>query len=72
MYPRTGDWGRMSHKTIAVGTIIVAVSAVTLTVFLSETYMAFESINPIAALTASIVVIAGLVWLKKTNNKVKP
>lgn len=58
---------QVSHKTLAVSTVIIVVTLVTLAVFLAETYATLESINPIAAVAAAIVVVAGLVWFKKTN-----
>jgi len=56
----------VSHKTIAVSTIIV-VSLVTLTAIYAESYAALQSINPVAVFAAAAVVVIGLVWFKKAS-----
>ncbi len=56
----------MSHKTIAVSTIIV-VTFVTLTALLTESYAVLQSINPIAVLAAAAVIVIGLAWFKKAS-----
>ncbi|MGA3112431.1 MAG: hypothetical protein ABSE15_10465 [Candidatus Bathyarchaeia archaeon] len=56
----------MSHKTIAVSTVIV-VSLVTLSALFAESYTAFQSINPVAVLAAAAVFVIGLVWFKKAS-----
>jgi len=56
----------MSHKTIAVGTVII-VSIVTLAALLAESYAVLQSINPVAVLAAATVVVIGLVWFRKAS-----
>ena len=56
----------MSHKTIAVSTIII-VSLVTLAALFAESYAVLQSINPVAVLAAATVVVIGLVWFKKAS-----
>ena len=56
----------MSHKAIAVSTIIV-ISFVTLTALFAESYAALQSINPIAVIAAAAVIVIGLAWFKKAS-----
>lgn len=57
----------MSNKTVAVSTAIIIISMVTAAVLRAKTDATLPTINPIAALAAVMVVIAGLVWFKKTS-----
>ena len=57
----------MSHKNLAIGTVVIFFF-LTLTAFLTTSYSAIETINPIAALTAITVAIVGIAWFKKTSN----
>ena len=56
----------MSHKAIALSTIIV-ISLVTLTALFAESYAALQSMDPVAVLAAAAVVVIGLAWFKKAN-----
>jgi hypothetical protein len=56
----------MSHKTIAVSTVII-VSIVALAALLAESYAVLQSINPVAVLAAAAVVVIGLVWFRKAS-----
>jgi hypothetical protein len=56
----------VSHKTIAVSTVII-VSLVTLAALFAESYAALQTINPIAVLAAAAVVVIGLIWFKKAS-----
>ena len=58
----------MSHRSLAIGTVVILVSFVTLTVFLITSYTALQAINPLAALTATVVAVIGIAWFKKTRN----
>jgi len=56
----------MSHKTIAVSTAIIVITLVTLAMLSAETYVNLQTINPVAAIAAAVVVVIGLVWFKRT------
>jgi len=57
----------LSSKIIALGTVIIVISLVTLAALSAEIYATLQSINPIAALAAVIVAVAGLIWFRKTR-----
>ncbi len=57
----------MSRKNLAMGTVVIFFF-IALTAFLTTSYSAIETINPIAALTAITVAIIGIAWFKKTSN----
>ena len=56
----------MSNKTIAVGTVIIVISFITIAVLFVETYATLQTFNPVAVLAAITVALIGLVWFKKT------
>jgi hypothetical protein len=56
----------VSNKTIAISTVIIAISLATLIALFAETYATLQNINPVAAIAAATVVLIGLVWFKKT------
>jgi hypothetical protein len=58
----------LSHKNLAIGTAVILVSFITLMAFLTTSYSAIETINPIGALTAITVAIIGIAWFKKASN----
>ncbi|HLN89575.1 MAG TPA: hypothetical protein VK253_05870 [Candidatus Binatia bacterium] len=58
----------MSHRNLAIGTVVILVSFVTLTVLLITSYTKLQAINPVAALTATVVAVIGISWFKKTRN----
>jgi hypothetical protein len=58
----------MGNKNIAIGTVLVLVSIVTIAL-VAETFLTLQGINPIAALAAVTVAVIGIAWFKKT---VKP
>ena len=58
----------MNRKYVAIGGILLFFSVVaSLTVF-TTAYTALQSINPVAAIAAIIIVLIGVVWLKKSNS----
>jgi heme/copper-type cytochrome/quinol oxidase subunit 2 len=57
----------LSNKTIAVGTVIIAISLITLAALSAEVYATLQSINPVAAAAAVAVAVIGLIWFKKTS-----
>ena len=57
----------MSNRNIAIGTAIILFSTITITL-ISETYLALQGINPLAAIAALTVAIIGVAWFKKTAN----
>jgi len=59
----------LTFKILALGTVIVIVSVVTVAAFSAETYAALRSFNPLATLAAVAVGLAGLVWFKKTSKQ---
>ncbi len=58
----------MNHKNLALGTIVILVSFITLLAFLVTSYTVLQAINPIAALTAITVAVIGIAWFKKTSS----
>lgn len=58
----------MSHKKLALGTVAILVSATATTALLVTSFLAIETINPIAAATAATVAVIGIVWFKKTSH----
>ena len=59
----------MGHKNLAIGTAAILVFSISLTVVLTTSYSALETINPIATLIAITVAIIGILWLKKHVNR---
>ncbi len=57
----------LSHKNLALGSLVVVVSFIVVIAFLAAFYTALQAINPIAAVTAITVALIGAVWFKKTN-----
>jgi hypothetical protein len=57
----------LSNKTIAVSTVIIIISLITLAVLSAEIYATLQSINLIAATAAVAVAVIGLIWFKKTS-----
>ncbi len=55
----------MSNKTLALGTVVVLVSIVAVTLVVGAGLM-LQAINPLAALAAVAVALVGLAWFKKT------
>jgi hypothetical protein len=58
---------RLSTKNIAIGAVIL-VSIISFISLLGETYIALQSINPIAIIAAVTVAFIGIIWFKKTTN----
>jgi hypothetical protein len=56
----------LSNKNLAIGTLIVLVCFAA-AALVAETYLALQTVNPIAALAAIIVAFIGIAWLKKTT-----
>ena len=50
----------MGHKNLAIGTAAILVFSISLTVVLTTSYSALETINPIATLIAITVAIIGI------------
>jgi len=63
---KQGVEAEVSRKAIAVSTVIIVISLLTLVMLSTETYMNLQTINPAAAIAAVVVVVIGLVWFKKT------
>ncbi len=63
---KQGVEAEVSRKAIAVSTVIIVISLLTLVMLSTETYMNLQTINPAAAIAAAVVVVIGLVWFKKT------
>lgn len=57
----------MSHRNLAIGTLLLLVSFIAIATFLTTTSL-LQTINPIAALTAFTVALIGIVWFKKTKS----
>ena len=58
----------MNRKYVAIGGILLFFSVVaSLTVF-TAAYATLQSINPAAAIAAIMIVVIGVVWLKKSNS----
>jgi hypothetical protein len=56
----------MSHKSLAIGTVLVLVSLLAVVTFLATTSI-MQAINPVAALTALTVALIGIVWFRKAS-----
>jgi len=63
---KQGVEAEVSRKAIAISTVIIVISLLTLVMLSTETYMNLQTINPAAAIAAAVVVVIGLVWFKKT------
>jgi hypothetical protein len=57
----------VSSKNIAISAVILF-SIITFITLLGETYMALQSINPVAIIAAITVAFIGIIWFKKTTN----
>ena len=57
----------LDNKTVAFGTLILIISLVALTVLSAEICATLQSVNPVAALAAVVVVVIGLIWFKRTS-----
>jgi heme/copper-type cytochrome/quinol oxidase subunit 2 len=57
----------LSNKTIAVSTVIIIISLVTLAALSAEIYARLQTINPVAAIVAVAVAVVGIIWFKKTT-----
>jgi hypothetical protein len=58
----------MSNKRLVVGTGVGVFTIIVLVVLMGFSFLASETINPFAALAATVVAIVGFVWFKKTSN----
>jgi hypothetical protein len=58
----------LSHKKLAISSIVVSVSLLAVVVFLATCSSALQAINPIAALTAVAVAVIGFAWFKKSSS----
>ena len=56
----------MSHRNLALGTVIIVITLVAFTLLAAETYAALQTINPLAVFAAVVVVVIGLAWFKKS------
>jgi hypothetical protein len=61
-----GD-GEVSHKNLAIGTIVVLASIIGFLTFMATTSM-LQALNPLAAVTAFTVALIGIVWFKKVSH----
>jgi hypothetical protein len=67
-YPVLGKGAEeMSHRNLAIGTVVFLVTMFALVTFLAFT-SALQAVNPVAAITAVTVALIGIVWFKKANN----
>jgi UDP-N-acetylmuramyl pentapeptide phosphotransferase/UDP-N-acetylglucosamine-1-phosphate transferase len=57
----------MSHKNLAMGTLLVMTFFLCVVAFVTTSYVTLQSIDPLAALTALIVAVVGFAWFKKSN-----
>jgi hypothetical protein len=62
---RSGD---LSHRKLALGSVVFLFSMTAVAAFFATSYPALQAINPIAALTAVIVALIGIIWFKKSSN----
>ncbi|MDD3792026.1 MAG: hypothetical protein PHY74_02715 [Candidatus Bathyarchaeota archaeon] len=58
----------MSNKNLTISRIIILISLVTVITFLATCFLSMQSINPVAALSATIVAVIGMIWFKKSIN----
>jgi uncharacterized membrane protein YozB (DUF420 family) len=58
---------KLSHKIIAVSTAVIVISLVTLAALSAETYTILQRINPIAAMAALVVIVAGAAWFRRAG-----
>ncbi len=57
----------MRHKLFVAGGMIVLVVIVSLSVLLGLIYNPLQTLNPVAAATAALVAVLGMVWFKKSS-----
>ena len=57
----------LSNKAIVASTVIIIISLVTLAARFGEIDATLQTVNPIAAIAAAVVVVIGIIWFKKTT-----
>ena len=57
----------MSREKIAAALLVVCVSLIAIATFYALITIVFAEINPVAAVAAITVAVAGLAWFKKTS-----
>jgi hypothetical protein len=58
--------GQLSHKSLAIGTIVILASSITIVSLLAMNSM-LQAFNPVAAVTALTVALIGIVWFKRAS-----
>ena len=57
----------MSREKIAAALLVFCVSLIAIATFYALITIVFAEINPVAAIAAITVAVAGLAWFKKTS-----
>ena len=57
----------LSREKLAVALVVICATLIAITTLYALITIVFAEINPVAAIAAISVAVAGLVWLKKTS-----